>query len=137
MLNLVLLHQQFLSILIHFCRPPFYAAPSPPTHTRTKLFGTEDYVFHDRRVLCNYQMREEETERQIFGLMCRGRRLWSFAGSQYSFVGSLQSLVDASQSFMVVCGRLLLVCGRLLVVCCRLQFLWQFVFVSCLSNYNK
>ena len=65
-----------------FLSDPLLRSPLPShTHTRTKLFGTEDYVFHNWRVLCNYQMREEETERQIFGLMCRGGRLWSFAGS--------------------------------------------------------
>ena len=34
--------------------------------------------FQNRGVPCDYLVREEGTKRLIFGLMCRGGRLWSY-----------------------------------------------------------
>ena len=39
---------------------------------------SEGYIFQNRSVPCNYQVREEETRSQIFGLMCRDGGLGSF-----------------------------------------------------------
>ena len=50
-------------------------------------------TFQNLGVPSNYWVCEEEMKRQIFGLMCRGGRLWLFAGSCCSFPGSLQSFV--------------------------------------------
>ena len=52
--------------------PDTFVGPRPTMHTPPHLFGTVKSI---DRVL------EEETKHQIFGLMCRGDRLWSFAES--------------------------------------------------------
>ena len=50
-------------------------------YTHAHLIGTEEYVSQNRGVPWNYRVWEEETKRQIFGLICRGGCLWLFAGS--------------------------------------------------------
>ena len=62
----------------HHCWiPPNYSKLPSPSH----LFDTEDYAFQNWSVSCKDSMQEEEAKGQIFGLMCRGARLWSFVGS--------------------------------------------------------
>ena len=55
------------------------------------------FVFQNRGSVCNYRVWEEETKRQLFGLMYKGKggRLWSFAGSFWLFVGILWSFADS------------------------------------------
>ena len=69
-----MLDRDRLLILDIFVGPhqTFWNAP-PPTYLALRTM--------ERGVPCNYRVREEETKRQIFGLMCRGVRLWSFSGS--------------------------------------------------------
>ena len=67
------------------------------------IWHCEEYVFQNVGVPCNYRVREEETKRQTFGLLCRVGRL-----------------LAVSVSLMVVCSRLLVVCGSLLSFTCGL-----------------
>ena len=78
--------------------PPPSTIPPPPT-----LFGTEEYVFQNQVVPCNYQVREGETK---FLVWCAG--------------------VAICDRLLVVCRLLLVVRSHLLVVCGRL---WWFVVV--------
>lgn len=82
-------------------------------------------------------MWEDETKRQMFGLIRRGGCLCLFVGSLSSFAGSFRS-------FVIVCGRLLAVFGgfwsfagdlRSFAVICG--HLWSPVVVACFSNYVK
>ena len=64
-----------LLILDTFCQSqPDYL--DPPL-----IWPCEEYVFQNRDVPCNYQVREEEAKPQSFDLMCKSGRLCSFAGS--------------------------------------------------------
>ena len=74
--------KQFLFLLIYFCLGRRWAIwtptlhPSPPPITTYLVLKTME-----RGVPCNYWVREKETKREIFALICRGGRLWSFRGS--------------------------------------------------------
>ena len=56
---------------------------------RGNLPSLTAYVFQIPGSPCNYQVWEEKIKHQLFGLMCKGDGLWSFAGSLWSFVGIL------------------------------------------------
>ena len=47
-------------------------------------------IFQNQGSHCNYQVREEETKRQLYELMWKGGSLWFFAGSLWLFAGSLK-----------------------------------------------
>ena len=57
------------------------------------------YVFQNRGGPCNYRLQEEEMKRQLFGLMCKGGRLWLFAGNFWSFAGGLLLFAGSLWSF--------------------------------------
>ena len=89
--------------------------------------GTEEYVFQNRSVPCNYQVWE------LF--WCAGVVVYNCL-----LVVSICLLVFCSHLF-VVCGHLwsfagglwsfVMVCGRLLVVC---SCFWWFIVIACFSN---
>ena len=66
--------------LICFCRTPHPTIRTPPSLLGLICYCKE-YVFQNWGVPCNNRVLEEEKKRQIFGSMCRGGRLRSFAGS--------------------------------------------------------
>ena len=72
------------------------------------------YVFQTPGSPCNYRVWEEKTKHHVFGLMCNGASLRSFAGSLRSFVNILWSFAGTLWSLLlVVCVFLLVVCDSL------------------------
>ena len=91
-----LIKTSWLLILNTFVGPSAaIRTPLPPAH----LFGTEDFVFQNWTVPCNYGVEEEETKRQIFGLIVSVRLL--VVCSRFLLVSGVL------WSFVVVCGRCL------------------------------
>ena len=58
---------------------PTIQTPSPPPSPLT--LHCKEYLFPNQGGPCNYWVRGEEKKPKTFGLMCRGGRLWSIAGS--------------------------------------------------------
>ena len=65
-----------LLILDIFVGPTQLFGPSTPL-----IWYFEEYVFQNRDDPRNNRVREKEMKRQIFGLIYRSVRLWSFASS--------------------------------------------------------
>ena len=60
---------------------PIFLAPHRYCESKRQSPSLTAYVFQILGSPCNYQVWEEKIKHQLFGLMCKGDRLWSFAGS--------------------------------------------------------
>ena len=74
-----------LFILVYFCltSPRYLLIPDTFVGSRRTIWNPPTYLAlktMEPGVPCNYRVQEEETK-CLFGLMCRGGRLWSFFGS--------------------------------------------------------